>query len=47
MLDTKCCLLSTVQSTVFLNDKCAGINIVLELQALNFLYETKLLRLGM
>lgn len=47
LLDTRCCLLSVVQSTVFLDGKCPGINTVLELQALHFLCETKLLRLGM
>lgn len=46
MLDTRCCLLSVVQSTV-LNGQCPEINTVLELQALNFLCETKLLHLGM
>lgn len=47
MLDTRCCLLSVVQSTVLLDGMCPEINTVLGLQARNFLCETKLLRLGM
>lgn len=47
MLDTRCCLLSVVQSTVLLDGMCPEINTVLGLQAWNFLCETKLLRLGM
>lgn len=46
MLDTRCCLLSVVQSTILLDGMCPEINTVLGLQARNFLCETKLLRLG-